>query len=154
MRPDARSRNTPIGLPARSLRISPPDGLFVARVTPASAIAFALAMVACPLAWVRKTGLSGAALLNNSCVGKPSTAPAGTRSHFSWCHPRPRIHAPGCAVFAASVTIATISSQLRTFISSRFSLAAPTPMKCAWLSVNAGIANRPARSMTSVFCPM
>ena len=154
MRPDARSRNTPIGLPARSLRISPPGGLCVFLVMPASSIAFALAMVACPLAWVRSTGLFGAALLSSSCVGKPSTAPAGTRSHFSWCHPRPRIHSPGCAFFAASATIATISSQLRAFISSRFSLASPTPMKCAWLSVNAGIANRPARSMTSVFWPM
>ena len=43
IRPCAVSRNTPIGLPAWSLRISPPGGFGVARVMPASSIAFALA---------------------------------------------------------------------------------------------------------------
>ncbi len=121
---------------------------------PASAIAFALAIVAWPLACVRMTGLSGAARLRNSCVGKPSTVCSGLCSHFSWCQPRPTIHSPGFAFLAASATMPTISSHVRVFISSSCIFAEPTPVKCACDSMKPGIANRPARSITSVFWPM
>src|SRR5438034_11363267 len=78
--------------------MSPPAGLFVSRVTPASSIAFAFAKEAWPLACSRTTGLFGAAALSDAWVGKPSTAGWGGRSHFSWCQPRPRIHSPGRAL--------------------------------------------------------
>ena len=48
----------------------------------------------------------------------------------------------------------TISSQLLVFISSRFSLPSPMPVKCPWPSMKPGIANWPLSSMTCVDGPM
>jgi len=79
----------------------------------ATAIAFALTNVACPLACVRTTGLFGDTVSSDACVGKPSTFGSGREAHFSWCQPRPRIHSPGFFVFAASPTIATRGSRMR-----------------------------------------
>jgi hypothetical protein len=107
----AVSRSSPVASPFPSRRISPPAGFGVARVMPEISSAFAFTNTACPLAWVRMTGLSGETRLSDACVGKPSTLGLGTASHFSWCQPRPRIQSPGRACFAASATRATISSQ-------------------------------------------
>ena len=75
-------------------------------------------------------GSLGEAALREWCVGKPSTAGSGFLSHLSWCQPRPRIHAPGPALAAASLTMARTSSQFLTLM--RFSTirASPTPVKC------------------------
>ncbi len=62
-------------------------------------MALALARQECPLAWVRTTGLSGAAPLKAVWNGKPSILGSGLRSHFSWCQPRPRMGSPGLAFF-------------------------------------------------------
>ncbi len=154
IRPDAVSRKTPMGSPEASLRISPPGGLGVRLVTPASAMARALAMLACPLACERYTGFSGDTRSSDACVGNPSTLGSGRAVHFSWCQPRPTIHSPGFAFFAAASTMPTISSQLVVAISSRPSFDWPMPLKWAWLSMSPGTAKAPFRSMTVVDGPI
>ena len=87
-------------------------------------------------------------------MGKPSTAGLGFWSHLSWCQPRPRIHSPGPAFWAASLTIATTSSQFLTFVRFRVIRAWPTPVKWPWPSMKPGMASRPRRSTTRVWGPM
>ena len=76
-------------------------------------------------------------------MGKPSTAGWGGWSHFSWCQPRPRIHSPGRALAAASLTMATTSSQFLTRVRFRTMRASPTPVKWPWASMKPGTARRP-----------
>ena len=117
-----------------------------ARVTPASSIAFALAIVACPLAWVSSTGLFGATLAQaGRASGTPRprrpaggpTSPGASRGRGStrpaWRasprRPPSRRSRPSCAPSSARGS----------------SLASPTPMKCACASMKAGIAKRPCQ---------
>ena len=120
---------------------------------PASSMAFALAMVAWPLACVSSTGLLGARLRQLRSVGNPSTDGLNGLSHFSWCQPRPTIHSPGWASSRVSATMATISSHVRVLIRSSCIFASPTPVKWACDSIRPGIAKRPLRSITRVVSP-
>ena len=152
--PEAVSRSKPIGWPAASLRISPPDGFCVVARDPRRLHRLGVDEAACPLACVSITGLFGDTLLSASWNGKPSTFGFGTLLHFSWCQPRPRIHSPGFACFAAAATIDTISSQSFTSIKSSVIFDWPSPMKWPWLSIRPGIASWPRRSITCVAGPM
>ena len=75
-------------------------------------------------------------------------------SHFAWCQPRPMIHSPGLACFAARATCATMSSQVRASRRSRPMRNSPTPVKWPWPSMKPGIASMPWRSMTWVRGPI
>ena len=59
----------------------------------------------------------------------------------------------GFASAAAFATISTISCHEVVFMRFRLSCASPTPVKWPWLSMNPGMARRPARSITSVDGP-
>ena len=72
-----------MGAPLASLRISPPEGLGVWPLTPASSRALPLTKAACPLAWVRMTGLLGETLSSEACSGKPSTLGWAGRSTWT-----------------------------------------------------------------------
>ncbi len=61
----------------------PPSGSGVFGPIPAASRAASLAMAAWPLAWVRYTGVSGAASFNRAFVGKPRTMRSGVEVHFS-----------------------------------------------------------------------
>src|SRR4030042_3766926 len=102
-----------MALPLAARMISPPAGVVVVRVILESSMALALASDEWPLAWVRRTGLFGVAWLRALWMGRPSTLGSGTRSHLSWCQPRPGIQSPGLAAAAAAATRATVSSQER-----------------------------------------
>jgi hypothetical protein len=80
---DAFSRSNPVGSPLASFNTSPPSGFGVFRVRPDTSIALPFAKLACPLACVRTTGLSGDTRSRDACVGKPSTFGDGGAVHFS-----------------------------------------------------------------------
>ena len=150
----AVSRNSPVGRPLGSFTMVPPDGSGVLPVIPSSSIAFAFTIEEWPLACVRRTGFRGDTADSASCTGTPSTLPSGRPFHFSWCHPRPRIQAPGLAVAAASRTIATMSSHDLAFVRSRIVLDCPNPRKCPCPSMKPGMTRRPCRSIVFVSAPV
>ena len=78
---------------------------------------------------------------------------SGRDVHFSWCQPRPMIHSPGLAVFAASRDHRDDLVPARTFIRFRFSCASPTPVKWPWPSMKPGMASCPCTSITCVLRP-
>ena len=101
------------------------------RRTSAIFIASALAKPAWPLACVSHTGLlRRRAAQARRAAESPRRSATAPRDHFSWCQPRPRIHSPGLAFFAASPTIRTMSSQFLAVASFRLRAASPTPVKC------------------------
>ena len=71
---------------------------WMAAVTPAAAIARALASRACPSTRPRTTGLSGTARLSASCTGNRVSGQA------FWFHPRPLIHSPAVSSRARAAT--------------------------------------------------
>ena len=148
--PGRRLAQQPGRIAAASFRISPPAGFGVVRD------AGQLHRLARSRSWRGRwrasaaPGCSATPRRATRASGNPSTFGVGRAVHFSWCQPRPMIHSPGFAVFAASATIATISSQLVVVISFSLSCASPTPVKCPWPSMKPGIASCPCRSMTWV----
>ena len=128
MRPCACSRRRPVGSPVESLTISPPSGLGVLRVMPASRSAAPFTNDAWPLACDSDTGLFGLTRSSDACSGTPSTFGCGGWSHFSWCQPCPSMSDPRGATSTAVATCETMSSQLRAFVRSRISFEPPSPV--------------------------
>lgn len=142
----AVSRRMPVGSPCSSRSITPPSGSTLVAVTPARCSATVFATATWPQARTTMTGCSGAAASRSARVGWRRS------SNRASSYPRARIQrSVGCDA-ARSRILAT--SWLMLVVSSGRALTAaaakPTFIGWQWASLNAAVAVRPRRSITSV----